>query len=282
MNAVANNCATVLKHATARKCRFLPLEVISRQDFRSRFPEIYFDDSQSTLHNVPFIELNDSISAETVMDLGVIDGKEEDEEEEKDEEEGDKEEEDYRTASALGETFLSFSSLNSSSSKKRSNPADDDAAGDEAEDAGKKDREDDRKNEEGEKIEEDKEIESRREEVSIQVDEEEEEDYNPFVSVGLGSGDFVRFGSSSSRPNYLEGEESERGEGVPRDQSSTSQGALLKVESNGTLKTNGKYDNSKKSKVMNNHKGNKADKAKNSKRLSGPSSSSKKRPFSNI
>jgi hypothetical protein len=37
----------VLKHAAARKCRFLPLEVISRMDFASRFPEINLDDSQS-------------------------------------------------------------------------------------------------------------------------------------------------------------------------------------------------------------------------------------------
>jgi hypothetical protein len=39
----------VLKHAAARKCRFLPLEVISRMDFSSRFPEINLDDSQSNI-----------------------------------------------------------------------------------------------------------------------------------------------------------------------------------------------------------------------------------------
>jgi hypothetical protein len=39
----------VLKHAAARKCRFLPLEVISRMDFASRFPEINLDDSQSNI-----------------------------------------------------------------------------------------------------------------------------------------------------------------------------------------------------------------------------------------
>ena len=46
-NALSNNCAMVLKHAAARKCRFLPLEVISRMDFALRFPEINMDDSQS-------------------------------------------------------------------------------------------------------------------------------------------------------------------------------------------------------------------------------------------
>lgn len=46
-NALSNNCAMVLKHAAARKCRFLPLEIISRMDFASRFPEINLDDSQS-------------------------------------------------------------------------------------------------------------------------------------------------------------------------------------------------------------------------------------------
>jgi hypothetical protein len=48
-NALSNNCAMVLKHAAARKCRFLPLEVISRMDFASRFPEINLDDSQSNI-----------------------------------------------------------------------------------------------------------------------------------------------------------------------------------------------------------------------------------------
>lgn len=38
----------VLKHAAARKCRFLPLEIISRMNFASRFPEINLDDSQSS------------------------------------------------------------------------------------------------------------------------------------------------------------------------------------------------------------------------------------------
>lgn len=53
LNAMANNCAMVLKHATARKCRFLPLEVITRQDFKLRYPELELDTSQDFLHNVP-------------------------------------------------------------------------------------------------------------------------------------------------------------------------------------------------------------------------------------
>lgn len=47
-NALSNNGAMVLKHAAARKCRFLPLEIISRMNFASRFPEINLDDSQSS------------------------------------------------------------------------------------------------------------------------------------------------------------------------------------------------------------------------------------------
>ena len=60
INAVANNCATVLKHAVARKCRYLPLEVISKLDFKLRFPEISMDDSQSNNHNVPCVLSEDN------------------------------------------------------------------------------------------------------------------------------------------------------------------------------------------------------------------------------
>jgi hypothetical protein len=53
LNAMANNCSMVLKHAIARKCRFLPLEVISRQDFKVRYPEQRLDMSQDFLYNIP-------------------------------------------------------------------------------------------------------------------------------------------------------------------------------------------------------------------------------------
>ena len=36
LKAISNNCAMVMKHSVARKCRYLPLEVISRSDFESR------------------------------------------------------------------------------------------------------------------------------------------------------------------------------------------------------------------------------------------------------
>jgi hypothetical protein len=51
MKAISNNCAMVMKHSIARKCRYLPLEVISRSDFESRYPEINLDDSQSSIRN---------------------------------------------------------------------------------------------------------------------------------------------------------------------------------------------------------------------------------------
>lgn len=51
MKAISNNCAMVIKHSIARKCRYLPLEVISRSDFESRYPEINLDDSQSSIRN---------------------------------------------------------------------------------------------------------------------------------------------------------------------------------------------------------------------------------------
>jgi hypothetical protein len=52
MKAISNNCAMVMKHSTARKCRYLPLEVISRSDFEFRYPEINLDDSQSSIRNL--------------------------------------------------------------------------------------------------------------------------------------------------------------------------------------------------------------------------------------
>ena len=51
MKAISNNCAMVMKHSIARKCRYLPLEVISKSDFESRYPEINLDDSQSSIRN---------------------------------------------------------------------------------------------------------------------------------------------------------------------------------------------------------------------------------------
>ena len=55
MNAIANNCATVIKHAVARKCRYLPLEIVSRINFKLRFPEISMENGQSNNHNVPIV-----------------------------------------------------------------------------------------------------------------------------------------------------------------------------------------------------------------------------------
>jgi hypothetical protein len=52
MKAISYNCAMVMKHSTARKCRYLPLEVISRSDFEFRYPEINLDDSQSSIRNL--------------------------------------------------------------------------------------------------------------------------------------------------------------------------------------------------------------------------------------
>ena len=52
MKAISNNCAMVMKHSIARKCRYLPVEVISRSDFQSRYPEINLDDSQSSIRNI--------------------------------------------------------------------------------------------------------------------------------------------------------------------------------------------------------------------------------------
>ena len=49
LNSVSDNCAMVLKHAIARKCRFLPLEVITRSEFQLRFPEINLSESQGSL-----------------------------------------------------------------------------------------------------------------------------------------------------------------------------------------------------------------------------------------
>ena len=51
LKAISNNCAMVMKHSVARKCRYLPLEVISRSDFESRYPEVNLDDSQSSIRN---------------------------------------------------------------------------------------------------------------------------------------------------------------------------------------------------------------------------------------
>ena len=52
MNAISNNCAMVMKHSIARKCRYLPVEVISKSDFESRYPEINLNDSQSSVRNI--------------------------------------------------------------------------------------------------------------------------------------------------------------------------------------------------------------------------------------
>lgn len=52
MKAISNNCAMVMKHSIARKCRYLPVEVISKSDFQSRYPEINLDDSQSSTKNI--------------------------------------------------------------------------------------------------------------------------------------------------------------------------------------------------------------------------------------
>ena len=67
-NAVANNCATVLKHAVARKCRYLPLEVLSTLDFKLRYPEISMDDSQSSNHNLPCVLSEDNPLKSDVID----------------------------------------------------------------------------------------------------------------------------------------------------------------------------------------------------------------------
>ena len=67
-NAVANNCATVLKHAVARKCRYLPLEVLSTLNFKLRYPEISMDDSQSSNHNLPGVLTEDNPLKSDVID----------------------------------------------------------------------------------------------------------------------------------------------------------------------------------------------------------------------
>jgi RNase P/RNase MRP subunit p30 len=39
-NAIGENCASVLKHALARRCRYLPVEIVSKAEFKKRWPEL--------------------------------------------------------------------------------------------------------------------------------------------------------------------------------------------------------------------------------------------------
>lgn len=71
MNSIANNCALVIKHATARRSRYLPLEIINKLDFNQRFPELNFDNSQSFNHNVSVSSLlsNDKLINDDVAEM---------------------------------------------------------------------------------------------------------------------------------------------------------------------------------------------------------------------
>ena len=80
--AVCSNAALVLKHAFCRKLRFLPQEIVSRDDFRARWPELTLPDPAPSI-----------TSSSSSKKRGRDEDQDQNREEEEDSEEDDQEEE---------------------------------------------------------------------------------------------------------------------------------------------------------------------------------------------